>query len=132
MKGFGFGFSITRPVFGSGGVRPVAPVLTRTSADSDNTPNFSVLLVAPLSGDVVELQVSDVVDFSSLFDMTDIGVVFDNPVLISTSLLANGVWYARAKVTRSGVDSAWSNIVTFTIHVAGEPIGLLLALTKAA
>lgn len=128
--GFGFGFGSA----GSATFAPVAPVLARTTADSDNTPDFSLLATNPQAGDTFELQISDNIAFTGTPDTIDVGFVSSNPVVIATStVLANAIWYAQAKMTHSGVDSAWSNVVTFTITAAiGQPIGLLLALTKAA
>lgn len=128
--GFGFGFGGAN----ASGFAPVAPVLTRTTSDSDNTPDFSLLATNPQAGDTFELQISDSIAFTGTPDTIDVGFVSSNPVAIATSTpLANITWYARANMTHLGIASAWSNIVTFTINVTlGQPIGLLLALTKAA
>lgn len=133
MKGFGFGFSITRPAAG-GGARPVAPILSLTSPSTDDTPEFSLLATNPQGGDTFELQVSDNIGFTGTPDTVDVGFVSGNPIAIATTThLANGVYYARADMVHNGVASPWSNVVTFTIAVTlGQPIGLLLALTKAA
>lgn len=100
---------------------PPAPVLTRTTANSDNTPDYSLLATNPVDGDTFEVQESNSIDFSGSVDTTDLGFIAANPVAIPTStVLADGPWWARAKMVHLGVSSAWSNVVAFTITTTSK------------
>jgi hypothetical protein len=53
---------------GSAGISLTAPVLTWTTAETDNTPEFEVDLVDPAVNDVITLQWDNNSDFSSPID----------------------------------------------------------------
>lgn len=106
---------------GKRGRRPVAPILTRITPDSDNTPDYSLLATNPVDGDTFELQESDSINFTGAVDTMDIGFVATNPVIIPTSTaLADGPWWARAYMIHLGVRSAPSNVVAFTITTSSS------------
>jgi hypothetical protein len=110
-------------------------VLTWTSASTDATPTFSVVLPqgfgSPFDiqdGDDLYLQVSDTSDFSSaLQPEVTLADVEDNPVTLEcTTQLGNGTFYARVRIERGLQVSDYSNVETVTISVASSTDGLLL------
>jgi hypothetical protein len=110
-------------------------VLTWTSASTDATPTFSVVLPqgfgSPFDiqdGDQLYLQVSDTSDFSSaLQPEVTLADVEDNPVTLEcTTQLGNGTFYARVRIERGLQVSDYSNVVTVTISVAAGTDNLLL------
>jgi hypothetical protein len=138
---------------GGGGdpLTPTAPVLTWDTAATDNTPTFTadfgvlVHAAGDIDGsnyDVIELNWDTDINFGSPDDDSntlDAGEIATGSVAFTTGALADGLWYARCRHNHvvAGVDnwSAWSNTVSETIVTAtsaGESIGLLVALTKAA
>jgi hypothetical protein len=97
-----------------------APVLLWTSPQTDTTPEFTVDVTAPQVGDTATVQLANDSGFttglqtftSAAFTSTEVGNLAAN---IAMTTQANGTYYARAKHSRGGVDSAWSNTVTVTI-----------------
>ena len=98
-------------------VLPAAPVLTWVSDDTAYDPEITVALSNPAVDDVIELQIDDNPDFASLFDTDtntlDAGEVAANEATFGgISTLSAGVhYYMRARVTRNGATSEWSNTV---------------------
>lgn len=117
---------------------PAAPVLVLTSGASDNTPDFT-LTGDLIEGDTVRFQYDTVVTFDSpaseITNTIDAAEDAANALSFATGTLADGAWFFRARIERPLYgNSGWSNVETITISTsqAGSPIGLLLALTKAA
>lgn len=101
-----------------------APVLAWSGTTTDATPDLTITFTSPQVSDVATVQLDTDSGFgsaSSTTDTLDAGEVAANEVDLSLSTLADGVYYARAKVTRLGVDSAWSNTVTITIATDTTP-----------
>lgn len=110
------------PVVGSG--LPTAPVLTITSASSDDTPEFTIDIDNTVTaGDSIRLQIQVAGgDWSSLVSDTthDITAPEDaaNEINLALAALANGNYEARCNVTDGVLTSNWSNTVSFTISGA--------------
>jgi hypothetical protein len=138
-------------LFGNDPLTPDAPVLTWDTAATDNTPTFTadfddttVHAVPDGSNyDVIELNYDTDSGFGSPDSATntlDAAELLAGTAAFTTGTLADGTWYARVRHNHvvAGVDhySPWSNTVSQTIAAgggtAGQPIGLLLVLTKAA
>jgi hypothetical protein len=114
------GVSDTYSVTTVAAAAPDAPVVTWSTGTGDNTPEFDIDLTSPQVGDVVTLEISASNTFTSpttYTDTLDSGEVAAGEVIVTIAALANGTWYARAKVTRASVDSAWSNTASQTIAV---------------
>lgn len=140
LGSLGRGFGRLGAGIGSGADLPTAPVLAITSGSSDDTPEFTIDVDDTVAaGDSVRLQIQvSGGSWSSLVSDTTHVITSPedsaNEIALSLSSLPNGDYDARANVTHGGT-SPWSNTVTFTISAsttAGQPIGLLLSLTKAA
>lgn len=120
---------------GAGAAYPIdAPILAVVTPVT-NPPDFNASLPVATSkpvvaGDVIVLVIGGV-EYSHTITAPEI---IAGTLTISSGPLAVGSYSAYAYFKRSGVRaSANSNTVTFDISsVAGTPIGLLLALTKAA
>lgn len=102
-------------------VAAAAPVLALTSVATDTTPDF--LLSGDLVlNDVVRFQYSTAADFTGASELTnaiDAGEDAANSISFSTSALALGAWYFRARIERPDAPvSGWSNTVTVTL-IAG-------------
>jgi hypothetical protein len=141
---------------GNDPLAPAAPVATWDTAASDNTPTLSGVFddtpgkfweagdIDASNYDRLQAQVSKFSDFSVIeddgfddLDADDITNGFTDPIGLGP--LADGLTYGRIRHNHvvAGVDhySPWSNTVSETIVTAtsaGESIGLLVALTKAA
>jgi len=117
-----------RGVLGSaGGPVPDAPVLTWTSGVTDSTPNFSVNLPdglgAPhdaVDGDVIYLEIADNISFTTTStDTLDAGDIAGDPVAMEqTTPLADGTYYARARIKRGASFGAYSNVESKTLATA--------------
>lgn len=95
---------------------PTAPVLNWTSSSSELNPTFNLTEI--VEGDIVEVQVDDNSDFSSLFD-SDINTIDSSEALAGaltfiniSSLSAGTTYYVRARYQRGGLYSDWSNTET--------------------
>lgn len=131
---------------------PDAPVLTWDTDGTDNTPSFTgdfddtmVHDAGSIDGsnyDVIHLEWDTDSGFGSVdndSNTLDAAEILAGEVAFTTGTLADGLWYARCRHEHvvAGVShfSPWSNTVSQTIETAtsaGEAIGLLLVLTKAA
>ena len=119
----------------------IPPTLDWDDETNDNTPDFTIDFGPDaIVGDVIRLQYSSTSDFASVTQATD---TLDSAALaagllsLALSALADGTYYMRARLERGGIYSRWSNTETVTISggggsTAGESVGLLLTLTKAA
>lgn len=96
-----------------------APVLTWTGDQADNTPDFDIEFDDSADeGAVITLQIDDDINFGSpatYTDTLDAGEVSAGEVILATADLAVGTYYARARVTDGGIDSAWSNTEIVTV-----------------
>jgi hypothetical protein len=97
-----------------------APVLTWTADTQDNTPDFDIEFDESADeGAVITLQIATDSGFTSIVvsynDTLDAAEVLAGQVDLAATNLANGTYYARAKVTDGGLDSPWSNTETVTI-----------------
>lgn len=105
-----------------GGAVPSAPVLTWTSATAAYNPTFA--LTGILVADVVQLQIDDDPAFGSTYG-DDTNTV-DSTEAADGQLTFSGIptlgyattYYARARITRGGATSAWSNSVSKTMDAA--------------
>jgi hypothetical protein len=101
---------------------PSAPTLTWTSGTSVRDPVFT--LTGILAGDIVQLQIDDDPAFGSTYG--DDSNTVDSTEAADGQLTFPGIptlaysttYYARARITRAGVASAWSNSVNKTIDAA--------------
>ncbi len=100
---------------------PAAPVLDITSADTDDTPDFTLTGDLVLN-DTVRFQYSTSSSFTSPTTLTNaIDAAEDaaDSISFSTGSLAPGTWYFRARIERpSGGEvgiGAWSNTETITL-----------------
>lgn len=131
----GLGLSLTsRAVLGSASGStdiPAAPVLTWTSGVTDTTPNFSVNLPSGLgapsdavSGDVIYLEIADNISFTTTStDTLDAGDVTGDIVAMEQATpLADGTYYARARLKRGSSYGAYSNTETKTIDATAPTI----------
>jgi hypothetical protein len=131
--------------WGSGGAAaspyiPPAPVLELLTDETENEPRFAADFHESIAAnDTVTLNIDDNSGFTSpdaYQDTLDAAELLGGEIGFGNSALADGTYYARIRVTRSSVNGDWSNTVTVTINTgastAGQAIGLLLVLTKAA
>jgi hypothetical protein len=101
---------------------PSAPTLTWTSGTSVRDPVFT--LTGILAGDIVQLQIDDDPAFGSTYG--DDSNTVDSTEAADGQLTFPGIptlayattYYARARITRAGVASAWSNSVNQTTDAA--------------
>jgi hypothetical protein len=105
---------------GSLGAFISAPSLAWDEEGADTTPDFLVAFDATVeAGDVVRIQVDDDAAFPSpaaATDALDAGEIAAGQTTVAFSELANGSYFARARVERSGVASSpWSNVEEITI-----------------
>lgn len=122
------------------GVALTAPTLDWDDETADATPDFTIDFgPEAISGDVIRVQYDTDSGFSAPTEATDTldsTEIAAGLISLALSSLSNGTYYVRARIERGGSYSDWSNTETITIAVgggtAGEAIGLLLALTKAA
>jgi hypothetical protein len=97
-----------------------APVLAWDEEEADATPDFVVGFDGTAkAGDTVRLQHDDDPAFPAPADATealDAGEIAAGQVAMALGELANGTWYARARIERPGVAvSPWSNVETIVI-----------------
>jgi hypothetical protein len=97
-----------------------APVLTWTADTQDNTPDFDIEFDSSADeGAVITLQIATDSGFTSIVvsynDTLDAAEVLAGQVDLAATNLANGTYYARARVTDGGLDSPWSNTEEVTI-----------------
>jgi hypothetical protein len=114
-----------KPIHALGSVTSVAPwlsapVLTWTADTQDNTPDFDIEFDESADeGAVITLQIATDSGFTSIVvsynDTLDAAEVLAGQVDLAATNLANGTYYARARVTDGGLDSPWSNTETVTI-----------------
>ena len=113
------------------------PVLTWTSDTTTALPTFGIDFDEDhtVVGAVITVQIATDAAFTSInqtiTNTLDSGEIAAGAVSDTGTPLTSGTYYARAKITGSG----WSNTETKTLTIsasAGQPIGLLLTLTKAA
>lgn len=118
-----------------------APVLTWDAETADTTPDFTIDFdEAVIATDVIRFQIDDDIAFGSPTEVTDTldaAEILAGAISLAAGALADGTYYARARVERSAVPASdWSNVETVTISTgggtAGQAIGLLLTLTKAS
>jgi hypothetical protein len=116
--------SAVGPVTGVPGVGVAAPSLTWISDSLDLTPNFAIDLPSGLgapddavAGDVIYLEITDNVDFTTTStDTLDAGEVTGDLITIEqTTPLANGTYYARARLKRGSTFGPYSNVVSKTL-----------------
>lgn len=95
-----------------------APVLT-IDAPVTNPPTFSAVMDSPVVNDIIRLQVSASLAFSTLSqnvtNTLDLAEVAAGDASLGVTSMASGAWYARARHERDGTASLWSNIITFAI-----------------
>ena len=125
-----------QPSAAIGGAPP--PGLSWTSDTTTALPTFNIdfALVSVVAGNVITLQIATDSAFASInqtiTDTLDSGEIAAGAVSDTGTPLTTGTYYARATITGSG----WSNVETKTLTIsggaAGQPIGLLLTLTKAS
>jgi hypothetical protein len=121
-----------------------APVLTWDEEADDSTPDFVVDFDEDTAEtDVIRLQIDSDVNFGSPTEFTntlDAAEILAGEISMAVSELADGTYYARVRVEQPEDPpiSDWSNVEEIEIvggggaGTAGEAIGLLLVLTKAA
>jgi hypothetical protein len=121
-----------------------APVLTWDEEADDATPDFTVDFDEDTAeDDVIKLQIDDNASFTSPTEFTntlDAAEILAGEISMAVSELADGTYYARVRVEQPEDTpiSDWSNVEEIEIvggggaGTAGQPIGLLLILTKAA
>jgi hypothetical protein len=108
---------------------PSAPTLTWTSASSVRDPVFT--LTGILQGDIVQLQIDDDPAFGSTYgddsNTVDSAEAADGQLTFSgiPTLAYATTYYARARITRAGVASAWSNSVNKTTDAAPAAASLV-------
>jgi hypothetical protein len=115
---------------------PDIPVLEWTSGSSEIHPTFTAYYVAA-EGDVLEIQVDDNGNMTSAdtssntLDQTEVDA---GTCSFSgfTTLAGGRTHYARLKLTRGSVIVYSYMVNQFIDSEAGQPIGLLLLLTKAS
>jgi hypothetical protein len=108
---------------------PSAPTLTWTSGTSVRDPVFT--LTGILAGDIVQLQIDDDPAFGSTYG--DDSNTVDSTEAADGQLTFSGIptlayattYYARARITRAGVASAWSNTVNKTTDAAPASASLV-------
>lgn len=114
------------------------PIMTITSTAGDPDPTFTFTLDATIvAGDSMTYQEQVAAgDWSSPtvnnVHVFTAGEITAGEVDLVIASRTNGNYEARMKVTKGAIDSAWSNVVSFTASTvtAGTPFGLLLAITK--
>jgi hypothetical protein len=130
-----------RPSFvGGGGLYLAAPVLELLTDETVNEPQFAADFGENIQvGDTVRLHIDDNSAFTSpdaYTDTLDSGEISGGEISFGNPALANDTYYARIRHERGSIVSSWSNTVEVVINAAGgsagEAIGLLLVLTKAA
>lgn len=100
------------------------PVLTWTSDNTVLDPEFHTTEIE--EDDVVEIQIDNNSDFSSLFDSDtntiDAGEAASGELTFATDTLSVGTtYYARIRYTRGVIVSDWSNTVSKSMVSGGEP-----------
>lgn len=97
---------------------PPAPTLAWITPANDTTPTFIVSMTGPATSDTVTFQIDTVSNFASATgtdDTVDAGEVTASQVQFTLGTLATGSYFARAKVRRNGIDSAWSSVLPVPI-----------------
>ena len=82
--------------------------------EEDITADLTATITGWEEGDILEWQLDDDPAFTTP-DESDQGPVTESPVTVETEALADGTYYARARVVRGLTEYAWSNTVTITI-----------------
>jgi hypothetical protein len=100
-----------------------APVLDWDDETDDDTPDFDISFPAGiLDGDVVRVQYDTSNTFPSPTAATDTLAADQTDLNLGLSSLANGTYFARARVERdSNPISPWSNTETVTINIVADP-----------
>jgi hypothetical protein len=107
-----------------GGFILSAPVLTWDEEADDSTPDFTVDFDENVAADdVVRFQIDDNSGFTSPTEATntlDAAEILAGEIAMAMSELADGTYYARARVERnSNPISDWSNVEEITIVGGG-------------
>lgn len=102
-----------------GAVGALAPILTWITPSSDNTPDFNIdfSAISVVAGNVITLQIDTDPLFSAPTTTTHTLTapeILAGTFTMSSGALADGTYYARAKIT----GTSWSNTVTITILAA--------------
>lgn len=138
--GLGLGLTLSS-LCGLDGLAPAAPTIDlRTASDSgssssdnitsDTTPTFDVDMPSGYGGnrdvtvgDTLRLEISDDISFStSVTDTIDAGDVAVDTLPLTPTALSDGVYYARARIERTGHNGPWSSVLTFTVDTTGATI----------
>jgi hypothetical protein len=109
-------------LLGYAGAPITAPTLAWDEEADDATADFLIGFDSTVqAGDVVRLQHADNEAFAAATDTTDTldaAEAAARQVAMALPELANGTYYARARIKRgSGASSPWSNVETVTIAV---------------
>jgi hypothetical protein len=104
-------------------VRIAAPTLVWDEEGADATPDFTIGFDATAeAGDVVRLQLDDDAGFPSPAEATDTldaGEIAAGQIALPFTELANGSYFARARIERAGAGaSPWSNVEAVTVAAA--------------
>ena len=113
------------------------PIMTLTSVAGVTNPTFTFTLdPAIVAGDTMTFQEQvDGGDWSSpvanVVHTFTSGEIAAGEVDLGLVARTNGTYDARMLVTHGAVNSAWSNVIVFTVSVAsaGTPLGALLTIT---
>lgn len=97
---------------------------------NDTTPTFDVDLPSgfgdgrdTVAGDVIRLEISDDATFTtSITDTADAGDVVTDIVSLTPPALADGVYYARARMERGALLGPWSATLAFIIDTTAPTI----------
>ena len=112
-----------------GGSLLAAPTLALLSGEDTGLLEWSLGFPAPEVGDVVTLELS-ATNFGAVAYTDDDTITDISPVNTLTfdfgGALPDGTYYARAKYTRSGSPSAYSNVVTAVVAIGPVASGFLL------
>lgn len=93
---------------------PGSPLLAWDDDTADATPDFTVSFdERALVGDVVRVQYSSDINFSSPSDVTntlDSGEVTAGEAAVALPSLSDGVYFVRARIERGAIVTSWSVI----------------------
>lgn len=123
MRGLRLGLSLTG---GASSSPPAAPVLAWTSGTSSYNPTFT--LTGIQVADVVQLQIDDDPAFGSTYgddtNTVDSTEAADGQLTFSgiATLGGSTTYYARSRITRAGLTSAWSSNVSKTMDAVSAAV----------
>lgn len=120
---FGSGFgSFGRSTWAGGGTSglPTTPSVTVKwlTQSSNRAPSFQINATDWQSTDIVEFQLDTSTDFTSTAS-TNVGALIGLPATVSSDVLADGTYYARARIVRGATAFPWSNPIAINIAYLG-------------